>query len=146
MIVIKGFPLPPSVNHMLIPSRGRLIHNSLSRQWKRTYQQWYMANVSLCQEIERDYKDKLLQVDTYFAFKRERLIGKKNQTKALDANNRVKPALDAFSFCFSIDDKFITSSVCEKIIATTLEQTIFVIQTRQEIITDQTLIDTLAKI
>jgi hypothetical protein len=57
-----------------------------------------------------------LRVDAYFIFPRSKLITKKNTLKKIDANNRLKPALDGLADLIGIDDSHFVSGNCQKVI------------------------------
>ena len=45
----------------------------------------------------------------------EHLLDANNRTKPIDADNRLKPCLDAISRILDLDDRFFFASSCEKV-------------------------------
>jgi Holliday junction resolvase RusA-like endonuclease len=143
-IVLKGLPIPPSVNQMLAPVRGRLIKTSIGRDYEKRCQLFALTH---SKEIEgmaalaRSWVENgsTVRVDVYFIFKKERIFSKKNEPKKLDVDNRLKPCLDQLSNMLKIDDKYFFAGWREKLWTLSLEkeQTLIVLKkhsTRQDLL------------
>ncbi len=129
--IIKNFPIPPSINKQLTSVRGRLIKTSTARLFDAHVQRFklvqfrQLAEIAQCLDSKKAYR-----VDCYFIFHKDRLIGKKNQIKALDVNNYLKSSLDGLVKCLEvIDDKNFIAHHVEKLSCENPkdEQVVFVI-------------------
>ena len=69
--------------------------------------------------IEQGY---IFRLDSFFSFKKDRVLCKKGNPKRLDADNRRKALQDGVSKIFGIDDKYFFSGNAEKIICDKNEQ------------------------
>jgi len=115
MLILKRFPMPPTSNRLLMPSRGRLIKSTEYRAYEQKVVSFHMRNVMNLAEIEHAFKgNKYLRIDTLFVFAQKRLISKKNEVKSLDASNRIKIVHDVISKLIHIDDKYFTCGYFEK--------------------------------
>lgn len=137
---ITAFPLPPSINEYLIPVSGRMKTSKTGKSYRgsawvktakhRLFEEdcltWRYKNHSLfkrafdsLRELKDIYlKDKkpfVLRVDTYFVFHYKRVWALDGAIKRLDADNRLKPCLDAISRLFEIDDSHFFAGGCEKV-------------------------------
>jgi|WetSurMetagenome_2_1015567.scaffolds.fasta_scaffold283741_2 hypothetical protein len=125
-IWISDFPLPPSVNEYLTPIRGRMIKTKVHRDFLQRCMIWSLRSkttvdlakdrfMTMKQEMERVQKYSAFRVDCFFAFHHSRVFTKNGLVKQLDADNRMKPAMDAIVKIFEIDDRLFFSGRCEKI-------------------------------
>ena len=118
MIILKGFPLPPTSNNMYIPVRGRLIKSNEARIYDQKCLIYSMSKSNLIKEIKINETD-FLYIETHFVFLKNRLFTKKNELKKLDCTNRIKSCHDNLCKMLNIDDKqFIegkfSKSYCEE--------------------------------
>ena len=110
MYILK-FPMPPSVNQSLMSVRGRLIKTNVARMFDGHVQKFKLLNHHKLETLNQILKQKIeegyvIRVDTFFVFHSTRIIGKKYQVKTLDANNRIKAALDGLVKCLTdVDEK-----------------------------------------
>lgn len=117
---LDNFPMPPSSNAMYASVRGRLIKSKEGRTFESEYKLYELLKrpellakkTTLLEACNAGY---VLKIDAYFLFPKEKLFTKQNVVKKMDANNRLKPALDGLSYCLGIDDKMFFSGTCEKI-------------------------------
>lgn len=125
---IFNFPMPPSVNQSLRPIRsgrmaGRLVKTKEAQKFERAYKQAAIKNQAVFKEAKTIFEKSLgptsgLKVDCFFAFPLSKLVtkpGPDRKMKQLDANNRLKGAIDGLAFCLGIDDRHFISGNCEKI-------------------------------
>lgn len=130
-MILKNFPIPPSINNQLTLSRGRFIKTSAAKIYDAKVSMFKLRRFREIDLIKENLKsDDLLKVDCYFIFNQSRLIGKKGQIKALDVNNYLKSALDGLVKCLEIiDDKQFVAHTVEKLTCESEsdEQIIFVI-------------------
>ncbi len=122
-IIITHFPMSPTVNHMLRPFRGRLVSSQMGSAFKAAVDLWAKLHMGSggysWQAVQLDKlikEHQHIHVDIYFVFPRSKIISQKNQTKILDSQNRVKPAIDALFSVMRQDDKHIASSTEHKVI------------------------------
>lgn len=121
MIWFPDFPLPPSANTHLKPVRTR----TGTRQIKSQEHSRYLDDCWLWSRDgrRRSYVDAAveavvraaatagsavefgLKIELMFLFHEERLFSSDGSRKRLDADNRVKPCLDALSTILGIDDR-----------------------------------------
>ena len=139
---IQNFPLPPSVNNMLASVNGRLIKTGSHKKYRQDCLNWSVINhktfwpirnelLGIQTQMEREGKIFALSIDFLFVFHVEQLIGKKGQLKALDADNRLKPARDALAACLTIDDKHFVSGYYEAVTTSALGGECCIIRIRQ---------------
>lgn len=137
---ITAFPLPPSINEYLIPVAGQLKTSKTGKTYRgsawvktekhRIFEQdcltWKYKNHSLykrafdtiqfAKEIcKKNGEFLILRTDAYFVFHEKRVWTLEKSIKRLDADNRLKPCLDAISKMLEIDDSHFFASGCEKI-------------------------------
>lgn len=138
---ITKFPLPPSVNQYLMPVAGAMKFNkktgrayrgagwvktAIHRAFEEDCQTWRYKNHSIFKKAfdslkevkdtySRDGKFLTLRVDTYFVFHAKRVWAVDGHIKRIDADNRLKPCLDAISRLFEIDDSHFFAGGCEKV-------------------------------
>lgn len=120
-MIIKGFPLGPTSNHMLMQSRGRLIKSPEARIYDSRIDSFYLYNKKSLDEISNKIKGSLLRVDMYFVFLYSKIIGKEGQVKQIDYSNRVKMSQDGLARCLQIDDKLIKCGFLELVTCDTEE-------------------------
>lgn len=147
MIWIKKFPLPPSVNEYLMPSIGKLkinkktgksytsagwIKTAVHRVFEEDCHIWRYKNLAeyknilkAMDQIKEEYKQKgkhlILRIDICFVFHYSRVWTVGGGIKRIDADNRLKPCLDAISSLLGLDDAHFFSDSCEKVTATNKE-------------------------
>lgn len=126
MIWLAGCPLPPSVNEYLMVIRGRLVKSPVHREYTGKWQMWALRNRATFEPIKAHLHDIVkrmevlkrpvaFQVDCFFAFEHSRIFTLNGKIQQLDANNRLKPALDGLVSVLDIDDKYFFAGNCEKI-------------------------------
>jgi len=140
---LNGFPLPPTVNKSLMPiagkvkftskgkpyRQGRMVKTKESKQYVQRCLQWALMNneaVSRMKASLHDHRNAqnasgekfALRVDCWFVFHVERL----NHENAPDADNRLKPCLDALKMVLELDDVHYFASSSEKVSTTKKEQ------------------------
>lgn len=126
MMWVVRFPMPPSVNNYLMPTRVkgshtmRLVKTEIHRKFMSQCLTWRSYNYKtlapmidklkrMKDETEAEGRQFALRVDAYFAFGPERI-------KVNDANNRLKPVLDGIVKVLEIDDRYFYSGICEKVL------------------------------
>ena len=116
-MVIKGFPLGPSVNAYLRPllKTGRFVKTVEGQIYDRKVCLWQMKNGRLCDELKMLFQNKLLRLDFHLVFNRNKFIGKKQQVKKKDYKNHIKTTEDAFFKCLNLDDSYVKSGHTELI-------------------------------
>lgn len=141
--IIRKFPMPPSINAQLKTSkrfRG-LSKTKVAVEYDKMADLYCALNRLKLNQLNKVFsalidKKMMLVVDAYFVFDKRRLFSQtkkaKDLVKVLDANNRLKSALDWFSKAIKIDDKFIFAGNCEKINCNDPadEQVIFIIRAK----------------
>jgi hypothetical protein len=140
MIWIMDFPLPPSVNEYLEPHihsyrdtpNGGLKIKSWQRktdahvEYENACNMWAIMHAKFVKEVRDALNESSnsmkssnipvsFRVDSWFCFHESRIYCKDGSVKELDANNRVKPFLDALVRIFGIDDRHFFAGNCEKI-------------------------------
>lgn len=128
-IIIKEFPMPPSVNQMWASIRGRLIKTSIGRKYEKECHIFMHMKGSTIREWRTDIAKHLatnraIAVDFYFVFHESRLFaqtedkktGRKiGDVKRLDVDNRLKPCIDELSKMLGIDDRYFFAGEREKL-------------------------------
>lgn len=124
---ITDFPLAPSVNSYLMPvvikGQTRLVKKKIHREFLDQCHRWASDNKKEVDQIRKSLQRQLaiakkesrqfaLAVEMYFVF------GKGPRVSNNDADNRVKPTLDAIVSIFGIDDRYVYSGLYEKVSAT----------------------------
>lgn len=116
MFTLKKIPLPPSSNQIYASVRGRLIKSQHARIYSNQCQIWALKNFKLLDMIKDHYKSETtLEVNYIFVFHKQRLVGKKNQIKKLDAANRIKVIQDELAKMIGIDDSLFLKTTIEKV-------------------------------
>lgn len=141
---LKSLPIPNSVNRGFAAVRGRLIKTAEARKFDQEIAIWlYSQNNKTLSNIRALAKNavsnnKMLQVDRYFIYPKHKLFTKEKKSKGLivpespkkiDADNRVKPLLDAVAKIIGVDDKYFFSGHTEKMVSedTSLQNTCIVV-------------------
>ena len=109
--------MPPSENsaYLNLPGRGRCPSGKL-KAFTQKINGWCSTNAVFVQELrERLYGSEALHVDLYFLFHWRSLYTKDGRVKRLDAQNRIKCALDALGDVIAIDDRHIFSGSYAKL-------------------------------
>lgn len=112
MLLLKGFPIPPSSNQMYASVNGRLIKSAEARRYLGLVQGYKIRKFREIDEFLKTVVDAdVFDVEMNFIFHRDRVIGKKNQIKKLDASNRLKASHDGLAEILDIDDsRFVSGS------------------------------------
>lgn len=77
---------------------------------------WALKNFKLLEMVKDHYKSQTtLEVNYIFVFHKQRLVGKKNQIKKLDAANRIKVIQDELAKMIGIDDSLFLKTTIEKV-------------------------------
>lgn len=116
-MIIKNFPLGPSVNNYLRPIRatGRFVKTKEAQIFDQHAHIFKLRNHKLCEEIHETFKDKLIKLDFYLIFNKARFVSKKGEIKKKDYKNHIKLIEDAFFRCVGLDDSFVKSGMTEVI-------------------------------
>lgn len=125
-IWLVKFPLPPSENTRLFAVRSRMVKSKVHRQYTDLCHLWANHNQKAFDDIRNQLLDKMmechqagrhfaLRVDCYFVFEHSRIYTQANALEKLDADNRIKAALDGLSSILGIDDRHFFASSCEKL-------------------------------
>lgn len=107
---------------------GRLIKTQIHRDYQSTCERWALQNREAVRRAASELRDIkvrydadslpfALKIDCYFVFKRERIFTVNQKCLQIDANNRLKPLLDALVNVLGIDDKHYFAGNCEKVTA-----------------------------
>jgi hypothetical protein len=140
MIWICDFPLPPTVNQYLQPRVHSVVENKtgqvrlkawqhktdIHQEYENACNMWCIAHASFVQGVRNELISTMrkmeheripvsFRVDSWFCFHEPRIYAKDGTIKELDANNRVKPFLDALVRIFGVDDRHFFAGNCEKI-------------------------------
>lgn len=126
LIWLVNFPLPPSVNQLYQPFRGRMVKTKHHRQYIDLCILWGRSNQKAVTDISMKLRHmKLeaemqkvrfcLEVHCMFAFEQSRLFTVNNKNEQLDADNRLKPCLDGLKEVLGIDDKIYFRASSEKV-------------------------------
>lgn len=137
MIVISGLPIPPSTNKQLIPIRRgrntRFIKSKEARAFDSKIELFDVVHKNRLADIHNSLRAVLtkgdyigLEVNCYFVFNHNQVITTSKQAqhkfKRMDANNRLKSMIDAVSKLIGIDDSYILTGLCEKVICLPTQQ------------------------
>lgn len=110
-ILIKDFPLSPSINkcYRNLPRGGRCSTKDLL-DYKESCRIWAIKNKNIIESakylLNGEWKDRILRLDAYFIFKRERLYCKNGKPKKNDVGNYLKAFEDCLYKELGIDDSF----------------------------------------
>ena len=130
MIRIVSFPLAPSTNECFLHLRhnpGLPVPSATYKAFKKACHLWRDGRPSVVESIALELVEWLkgglmIRVDAYFVFSRARLWTLNGSPRKLDANNRLKPALDGLVSCLGIDDAYFWGGHCEKIQCNAVDQ------------------------
>lgn len=134
-IKIVSFPLAPSANEAYFVTRyGKMAPTAIYRCFERACKKWRAGRPDTAEMIEHRLNAWLeiglmIRVDAYFVFERGRLWTLDGRPQKLDANNRLKPALDGLVACLRIDDLYFWADHVEKVQCSFADQerTVFVL-------------------
>ena len=114
-MIIRDFPIGPSVNNYLRPLRstGQFVKTVDGQIYDKKVLIWKLKNNRLCDEIKSIFTGHNLRLDFYLVFNKKKFFGKKNQRKKKDYKNHIKIIEDAFCKCIDIDDRFVKSGHTE---------------------------------
>lgn len=138
-LTLRGLPMPPSINKQLGVRGGRLRKTGEAHTFDSEINKWIKKNKNFVAEIRSEMPlcieaRPYLSVDCIFVFHEERILTKGKQAKSplkvLDANNRLKSALDAVAKIINVDDKHFTSGNCEKATCKTKDQEQLIVKIR----------------
>lgn len=122
LIVIEGFPVPPSYNDCLMPSGGRLIKTGKARIFEGNAVRW-KANHSeevkkISSALNQWTEESMISVTVVIAWPYDSVFTKTkdalHKIKSLDISNRIKPLHDRLVDCFGVDDMYFFDDYCEK--------------------------------
>lgn len=114
MIELAGLPFPPTMNHRMIPMRGRLILSPDHRAYKKLLE-LYLHRKFLLADAE-NLKEKILKVEVQYVGPRESWFTKKNEIKKKDVENRHKALLDGIFSFLDLDDSQIFEITIKKVV------------------------------
>jgi len=140
MVWLYNFPLAPSVNDSLMPIAGKLKFNKFGKPYRqghlvktkhhKQYQEvclfWANRNRESIEKIKtyitmmKNHSEKqkqrfALKIECFHAFEESRLFTVNNKNEQLDADNRLKPTMDAITKILGIDDKIYFHASSEKV-------------------------------
>jgi Holliday junction resolvase RusA-like endonuclease len=120
--ILHGFPLSPSINASLRPSKTtkQFIKTDQMNIWEDKVFIWKLKNGALLHDIyehQKVYKGPL-KIDFVFVFHKPRIINKEGTIKTAknDCNNFLKNSLDAFCKLIGIDDSRANKHTIERAI------------------------------
>lgn len=121
MIVLNGFPMPPSANALHKPIGGRSIKSRTYRLYDDAVNAWCLVNGRNLFKPRTDLLAKMLLnpkmrlcIQATFHFERSRIYCKDDQVKQNDTSNRLKALHDAVARALRIDDKYFWSGSFDK--------------------------------
>lgn len=116
LAVITDFPMPPSVNG-LFAGKARRYASDEYKRFKMEVAGWALKNAAIIRNARKQIEPHdRLRIDTYFAFRHERLYTLKGKDKMLDASNRIKALHDALAPILGRDDCHTWAGHFEKIV------------------------------
>lgn len=122
VLLIKGFPLPPSENILYrnVPRVGRVATKEL-KQYREECKIWEYQNKAAAETFKNMCfkhwsNTSMFQFDYFFIMKKERIFTKDGRPKRLDVANRIKAMQDSLCNILGLDDKHIFSSYIEKLV------------------------------
>lgn len=120
-IIIERLAVPPTNNHRLMPSKGRLIKTPEFRAYDQKIELWILRNRFKVEEMRRDIERWIkegycLDIEMDFIFPLEKIITKKNEPKRIDVDSRLKVVQDTVAKIIGIDDKWIMQITAKKIL------------------------------
>jgi len=134
IIVLKGIPLPPSVNHqyktVMVGGKLMRVPSKEYKQYKKDFAAWAMLKkneILVARQAIIDWNS-TLEVSMYCCFEQSRLITKDGRCKNLDISNRSKALHDLLSEALQINDSTFVSTPMEKVLASLVEEAIIVIK------------------
>lgn len=133
MIIIKGFPLPPSSNKLYSAFKGRLVKSKGGREYDvkvDVFKIVYKRKLEAVKNEISKLNTNALKVSCIFVFHKNRIIGQKGQVKKLDVTNRVKQVHDNLAKIIEIDDCHFFETPIKKVICESEkdEQVIIIIE------------------
>ena len=138
-IVIKDFPMCPSVNKCWMPiigkvkykngrpyGAGRLVKTKDYTDFEARCVSWELRYKSGLQSLKNDIilrKQELakqgkilaLKLELFAIFPRDKIFTSSGKLEIIDADNRIKPAQDVLSKILCLDDKHIFKNEIEKV-------------------------------
>lgn len=126
-IILSKLPMPPTNNHRLMPSRGRLIKSPEFRDFDRRIEIWILRNMKrvhiIRENVAKWIADRnFIELEIDFCFPREKLISKKGDPKRIDCDGRIKTTIDYISNIIAQDDKWVTKIIAKKIFQQSSEE------------------------
>ena len=114
MIEFKNLPWPPTMNHRMIPFRGRLILSPDHRAYKKLldlhlHQNFLVSNAACL-------IGKKLKVEIQYVGPREEWFTKKGEIKKKDVENRHKALIDGIFKFLELDDSQIFEINIKKVV------------------------------
>lgn len=118
-ILIKDFPLSPSINkcYRNLGRGGRCATKDLV-DYKNACSAWAYKNKAVIESVKYllrgEWKGKVLKLDAYFIFRRDRIFCKNGKPKKLDVGNYLKAFEDCLYKELGIDDCYNFGAYLEK--------------------------------
>lgn len=141
MILIKWFPMPPSVNESLTVANGRMIKSGKARTYLQNALNHKLANQEFykgAKEIINKWlsvKQTGLRVNAYFSYPKSEIVTKakdaQNSFRINDVHNRIKQLHDAVASLLEINDCNFIAGDCEKVISESIQDELKVFITIQ---------------
>lgn len=120
-LYLISFPLAPSANDSYFAiGKGRMAPTAHHRAFMRAVEVWANGRPDTIENVKLELeawlrRGDVIRVDAWFVFERSRLWTVDGKVKTLDANNRLKPALDGLKEALGIDDRFFFAGNAEKV-------------------------------
>lgn len=124
VIRVEGLPFPPTMNHRMIPHRGRLILSPDHRAYKN------LLNLYLhkkCLTTYHNFTSKKLNVTVIYEGPKSAWFTKSGEIKKKDVENRHKGLLDVIMPYFDLDDSQIFEITIKKVVTGDMETTASVV-------------------
>jgi Holliday junction resolvase RusA-like endonuclease len=120
-LILKGFPIPPSINAQFIGSgRGQIIKSPAARLFDSHVQIYRIKNLRILNNIMVTAHNWVtseggLSIEVFYVLPKQEVYSKKSEVKQKDQNNFLKSTLDGLAKIIEIDDKFFFNNTCEKL-------------------------------
>lgn len=143
-IIIKDFPMPPSVNKAFIPvmgktkigkngkkySGGRIIKSKEYVAYEKKCLEWEMFHARGLASLRKEIADRIealakqrrvltFKVEYYAVFPKDKIHNEDGSLKSLDCDNRIKVAKDSLFRALMIDDKHVFKDEIQKVVSST---------------------------
>ncbi len=118
--VIRGFPVPPSVNQLHRFVNGRVIKSKAYNDYERAVFKWITTNqeqVKSVRDFLKDLGEYVLDVSAVFHMEKKSIVCLNGKPKRNDTSNRLKALHDALSTAIlGIDDCYFWSCSADKVV------------------------------